>query len=76
MTLPFLIVEHYRVNIEVLLRILLFPHLTYSQEVENHNHRLEYERFVVEDLVLKILESTKQSCLKLSRNHRRGLLGQ
>ena len=67
-------------NIEVLLRILLFPHLTYSQEVENHNHRLEYERFVVGDVVgdlaLKILESMKRSCLKLSRNHRRGLLGQ
>ena len=76
MTLPFLIVEHYRVNIEVLLRILLFLHLTYSQEVENHNHRLEYERFVVGDLVLKVLESMKRSCLELSRNHRRGLPGQ
>ena len=69
-------VERYRMNEGILVQILIFPHLKYFQEVENHNHRLEYERFVVEDLVLKILESTKQSCLKLSRNHRRGLLGQ
>ena len=76
LTLTFQIVEQYRVNIEVPLRILVFLHLRYFQEVGNHNHRLEYEHYIVEGLGLKILGSMKRSCLKLSRNHRLGLLGQ
>ena len=40
---------------EILVQILIFPHLRYSHEVESHSHTSEYESYIVEDPVLKIL---------------------
>jgi len=43
---------------EILVQILIFPHLRYSHEVESCSHTSEYESYIVEDPVLKNLEST------------------
>ena len=42
----------------ILVQILIFLHSRYSQVVESRSRRSEYESYIVEDLVLKNLEST------------------
>jgi len=43
---------------EILVQILIFLHLRYFQGVESRNHKSEYGSYIVEDPVLKSLEST------------------
>ena len=43
---------------EILVQILIFLHLRYFQGVESRNRKSEYGSYIVEDPVLKSLEST------------------
>ena len=43
---------------EILVQIPIFLHLRYSHEVESRSRTSEYESYIVEDPVLKNLEST------------------
>ena len=46
-------------NEEILVQILIFPHLKYFQEVESRSRMSEYECYMVGDPAPKNLESTE-----------------